>query len=203
LGDALLLDLGHYANRHSWRTKFARAVWNVVWLFLFRPTPRGVLHGWRRFLLRCFGARIGRGVNVLPSCRIWQPWKLTMGDYSCLSERVDCYSVDQITIGAQVVVSQGVFLCCASHDISSPIMELTYRPITIMPQAWIASRAFVGPGVTVGEGAVVGACAVVTKDVEPWTVVAGNPARVVKKRVIRGTEDGRSSSRQSAVSSPQ
>ena len=113
-----------------------------------------------------------------------------MGDYSCLSERVDCYSVDRITIGAQVVVSQGAFLCCASHDISSPIMELTHRSITIMPQAWIAAQAFVGPGVTVGEGAVVGACAVVTKDVEPWTVVVGNPARVIKKRVLRGMEDG-------------
>lgn len=107
-----------------------------------------------------------------------------MGDHSCLSEGVDCYSVDQIAIGSQTVVSQGVFLCCASHDITSQIMELTHHPIVIGPQAWVAARAFVGPGVTVGEGAVVGACAVVTKDVEPWTVVAGNPARFIKKRVI-------------------
>jgi len=190
------LDLSRYQNRHPVKAKIARAVWNVVWSLLFRLTPRGILYGWRRFLLRCFGARLGRGVNVLPSCRIWQPWKLTMGDYSCLSEQVECYSVDQITIGKQVVVSQGAFLCCASHDISSPIMELTHKPIIIESQAWVAARAFVGPGVTVGEGAVVGACAVVTKDVEPWTVVAGNPARVVKKRALRGTEDGRSSSRQ-------
>lgn len=183
------LDLSRYQNRHSLRLKSVRCVWNVVWLLLFRSNPRGVLYGWRRFLLRCFGARIGRGVNVLPSCRIWQPWKLTMGDYSCLSEQVECYSVDQITIGEQVVVSQGAFLCCASHDISSPIMELTHKPIIIESQAWVAARAFVGQGVTVGEGAVVGACAVVTKDVEPWTVVVGNPARMVKKRVL--AESGR------------
>ena len=107
-----------------------------------------------------------------------------MGNHSCLSENVECYSVDRITIGDQVVVSQDAFLCCASHDITSPIMELTYAPITIEAQAWVAARVFIGPGVTVGEGAVVGACAVVTKDVEPWVVVAGNPARVIKRREI-------------------
>jgi putative colanic acid biosynthesis acetyltransferase WcaF len=179
------LALQHYQNRHSMKSKLARAIWNLVWLLLFRPTPRGLLYGWRRFLLRVFGAQIGRGVHVLPSCKVWQPWKLTMGDHSCLSEGVDCYSVDQITIGVQAVVSQGSFLCCASHDITSPVMDLTHRPIVVGPQAWIAARAFVGPGVTIGEGAVVGACAVVTKDVEPWTVVAGNPARFIKKREIR------------------
>lgn len=191
------LDLAHYRNRHSLKSKLARAVWNAVWLCLFRPTPRGALYGWRRFLLRLFGARIGKGANILPSCKVWQPWLLTMGDHSCLSEEVICYSVDRITIGAQAVISQGSYLCCASHDISSPIMELTYAPITIGPQAWIAARAFLAPGVTVGEGAVVGACAVVTKDVEPWTVVAGNPAREVKKRVLR--EQGRSGGEQAGA----
>jgi putative colanic acid biosynthesis acetyltransferase WcaF len=83
------------------------------------------------------------------------------------------------------VVSQYAFLCCASHDISSPIMDLTHRPITIGPQSWVAARAFVGPGVVVGEGAVVGACAVVMKDVPPWTVVAGNPARTIGMRELR------------------
>lgn len=179
------LDLENYRNRHSFRSKFARVAWNIVWLLLFRPSPRGVLYGWRRFLLRCFGAKIGRGVNVLPSCRIWQPWKLCIGDHSCLSEDVECYSVDHITIGEQAVVSQGAFLCCASHDISSPTMELTHAPIVIGDNAWVAARAFVGPGVAIGEGAVVGACAVVTKDVEPWTVVGGNPAKFIKKRELK------------------
>jgi len=178
------LDLARYCNRHSLRSKAARAVWNIVWLLLFRPTPRGALYGWRCGLLRLFGATIGKGVHVLPSCRVWQPWRLSMGDYSCLSENVECYSVDQITIGAHVVVSQGAYLCCASHDITSPIMELTYKPITLGDQVWVAARAFIGPGVSVGEGAVVGACAVVVRDVAPWAVVAGNPARFIKRRVI-------------------
>ena len=179
------LDLSSYNNRHSFKSKIARVIWNLVWLFLFRTSPRGLCYGWRRFLLQLFGAKIGNGVHVLPSCKVWQPWKLNMGDHSCLSENVECYSVDQIVIGAQAVVSQGAFLCCASHDISSPTMELIYKPVVIGAQAWVASRAFIGPGVTIGEGAVVGACAVVTKDVESWTVVAGNPARFIKQRVLR------------------
>lgn len=182
------LRLQHYKNRHKLVSKIRRLVWNLVWLFLFRPTPRGICCVWRRSLLRCFGAKIGKGSNILPSCKIWQPWLLTMGEYSCLSENVDCYTVDTITLGDQVVVSQGAFLCTASHDISSPIMELAHKPIVLESQSWVAARAFIGPGVNVGEGAVVAACAVITKDVPPWNVVGGNPAKFLKQRKIVGHE---------------
>lgn len=184
------LDIANYKNRHSLKSKVVRAIWNIVWLFLFRPTSRGVLNGWRIFLLRMFGAKIGDHCVVHPSCRVWQPWNLTMGHYVALSEQVDCYTVDKINIGSSAAISQGAYLCCASHDISSPIMELTYRPIIIGSQAWVAARAFIGPGVTVGDGAVVGACAVVTKNVAPWAVVAGNPAVFIKNRVIKSGTDG-------------
>jgi len=178
------LDLAHYQNRHSVKSKLARALWNVVWLFFFRPTPRCALNSWRIFLLRLFGARIGKNCVVHPSCKVWQPWRLKMGNYVALSECVDCYSVDWLTLGDSVTISQGVFLCCASHDISSSIMELFCRPITIGAQVWVAARAFIGPGVTIGEGAVIGACAVVTKDVGDWCVMIGNPAQKIKERKI-------------------
>jgi putative colanic acid biosynthesis acetyltransferase WcaF len=180
----MALTLQHYRNRHSASSKLRRLTWNVVWTLLFRTTPRGLLYGWRRFLLRLFGAHIGNGANVLPTCRIWDPANLQLGDHSCLSEDVDCYCVDQIIIGAHVVVSQSAFLCTASHDITSPIMELTHAPIHLHDQSWIAARAFVAPGCVIGEGAVVGACSVVTRDVPPWTVVAGNPARAVGRRTL-------------------
>lgn len=135
-------------------------------------------------LLRLFGAKIGRGCVVKASCEVWQPWKLSIGDYVALSEHVVCYTVDRITIGSQTTVSRDAFICCAGHDVSSTIFELTYAPIEIGANAWIAARAIVMPGRKVGDGAVVAAGAVVVEDVEPWTVVAGNPARVVKRREI-------------------
>lgn len=107
-----------------------------------------------------------------------------MGAYACLSEHVDCYTVDDISIGDQATVSQGVKLCAAGHDITSKIMELTHKPIVIGANAWVAGWSIVLPGVTIGEGAVVAAGAVVTKDVEPWAVVGGNPAKFIKERVL-------------------
>jgi len=179
------LDQSLYRNRHSLKNKLGRLLWGLVWGLFFRPTPR-FFHGWRVFLLKIFGAKIGQGVHVYPSCRIWAPWNLVMGDHSCLSFDVDCYSVDKVVLGERVTVSQYSYLCTASHDISDPHMELTTAPILIGDRGWVAAGAFVGPGITLGEGAVVGAYAVVTKDVPPWTVVAGNPARPIKQRVLQG-----------------
>jgi putative colanic acid biosynthesis acetyltransferase WcaF len=180
------LDLKNYKNRHSFKSKLARALWNIVWLLLFRPTPEhsGIFNKWRIFWLRCFGAKIGAGCVVKSSCEIWQPWKLEMGDYVALGEHVICYTVDKITIGSRTTVSREAFLCCAGHDISSPIMELTYAPMAIGSNCWIAGRAIIMPGVAVGDGAVVAAGAVATRDVAPWTVVGGNPAKFIKKREL-------------------
>ena len=108
-----------------------------------------------------------------------------MKDHACLASGVDCYNAALIELGVNATVSQRAFLCTASHDITSPCHEQIERPIMIADRAWVAAEAFIGPGVTVGKGAVVGARAAVFKDVEPWTVVGGNPARVLKKRVLQ------------------
>lgn len=180
------LELQNYENRHSFASKIGRLIWKVVWRLFFYPTPRGNLfRPWRILLLKCFGANVQWSSNVLPSCRIWWPSNLTMGAYACLSEDVDCYSVAPIVIGEQATVSQGVKLCTASHDISSRIMELTYKPIVVEANAWVAGWAILLPGVTIGEGAVVAAGAVVVKDVAPWTIVGGNPAKVIGSRSLR------------------
>lgn len=165
--------------------KGLRALWQVVWLLLFRPTPRS-LHGWRCFLLRLFGARIGRGARPYQSARIWAPWNLQMDDHSCLSEQVDCYCVDKIHIGAHATVSQYSFLCTASHDYTLEAMPMVCAPITIGARAWVTADVFVGPGVRIGEGAVVTARSSVFSDVEPWMVATGNPAVPVRRRDYEG-----------------
>jgi len=108
-----------------------------------------------------------------------------MGAYACLSENVDCYTVAPIVIGEQTTISQGVKLCTAGHDITSKIMELTYKPIVIGANAWVAGWSIILPGVAIGEGAVIGAGSVVTRDVAPWSVVASNPAKFIKKRKLK------------------
>jgi putative colanic acid biosynthesis acetyltransferase WcaF len=131
--------------------------------------------------LRLFGASIGKGAHPYPSARIWAPWNLTMMEGSCLGDHVDCYSVDQVTLEPYATVSQYSFLCTASHDYTNPAMPLVTAPIRIGQRAWVAADVFIGPGVTIGEGAVVGARASVFRNVDPRTVVGGNPARIIKK----------------------
>lgn len=170
--------------------KFARALWSLVWLLLFRPSPVP-FHGWRRFLLRSFGARIGRGAHPYPSARIWAPWNLVMEEDSCLSHQVDCYCVDTVHLGPRVTVSQYSYLCTASHDYTCSDMPLVTAPIHIEADAWVTADVFVGPGVTIGEGAVVGARSTVTRDVLPWTVVAGSPPKIIGPREFLTNKEAR------------
>jgi len=164
--------------------RIARFVWSLVVAVLFCPSPRWC-YGWRRLLLRCFGATISSSAIVHPSVRIWAPWNLTMEPRSCLAWGVDCYCVAPIRIGCDSVVSQYAHLCSASHDACDSSMPLVSAPIDIGDSAWICAGAFIGMGVSVGSGAVVAARGVVVKDVPRMTVVGGNPAVFLKKRKIR------------------
>ena len=175
---------------HSLGNKVARLLWGICWLCLFRTSP-WFCYGWRRMVLRAFGARIGPGAKVFPSTRIWAPWHLTLGEYASLAHDVDCYCVAAVNIGAHATVSQYSYLCTATHDVADPNMRLVSAPITVGGQAWVCAGVFVGPGVTIGEGAIAGACSVVTKDVLPWTIVCGNPAlRLRERRLETGISPG-------------
>lgn len=169
---------------HGRANKIGRVLWGIVWRLLFRPSPRVCL-AWRRVLLRAFGARIGAGVKVMPSTRVWAPWNLTMGEESCLSHDVDCYCVAPVTLGAHATVSQYAFLCTATHDIEDPHMRLMTAPITIEAGAWVCADVFVAPGVTVGEGAVIGARSSVFRSMPAWMVCMGSPCRPVRRRELR------------------
>lgn len=180
------VDLSLYKNKLSRKNQMARFIWTIVWTIFARPLPRSVGNGWKIFLLRMFGAKIHSKAVVYSSVRIYMPWNLEMAEYSCLSPEVDCYNVDKIKIGAHSTVSQKTYLCTASHDINKSNNPLIFSPIIIEDQAWIGAAAFIGMGIIVGQGSVIGATASVYKNVEPWTVVGGNPAKFIKKRVING-----------------
>ena len=141
--------------------------------------------GWRVLVLRAFGASVTSRSRVDSTVRIWAPWNLTIGCDSSIGHHVDVYNVAPIMIGDNATVSQYSYLCAASHDLLDPTMKLTTSPIRVCDSGWVCAKAFVGPGVTIGEGAVVGACGVAVKDIPAWTVVAGNPAKQIRKREIR------------------
>jgi putative colanic acid biosynthesis acetyltransferase WcaF len=178
------VDRSQARSSFSLGNRLARGLWGLTWLLLFRPSPR-IAHGWRRFLLRLFGARIGQGAQIYPSARIWAPWNLEMGDYSQLGTDVDCYCVAPVRIGAHAMVSAYAYLCAAGRDYTRRRMPLITAPIVIGDGAWVAVDVFIGQGVTIGDGAVVGARSSVFRNVEPWTVVAGSPARYLKARELK------------------
>lgn len=164
--------------------KMKRVVWNVAAALLFRPFVTPVFRKWRLMLLRLFGAQVEWDANVYASVKIWAPWRLRMGHRACLGPEVICYNQDWVVLEDDAIVSQYSYLCTAGHDTSHANTAdegLITAPIVLRKGAWIGSRAFVGMGVEIGEGAVVGATASVYKSVEPWTVVGGNPAKVLKK----------------------
>ena len=179
------VDLSRYENRLGRKHQVIRLIWNVVWPLTTWFLPRSLGMCWKRFLLRTFGAKIHSTANIYSSAKIYYPANLEMDAYSCLAGEVDCYNVAKIRIGANSTVSQGAYLCTASHDITDSTNPLITAPIIVEDQAWIGAKAFIGMGVTICQGAVVGATASVYKDVAPWTVVGGNPAKFIKNRELR------------------
>lgn len=162
-----------------------RALWNVACALLFRPFPTRLFQSWRNTLLRLFGAHIHPTAHVYASVRIWAPWLLEMEANSCLGPNVICYNQAIVHLAPEAIVSQYAYLCTAGHDTTmanTADQSLIIAPIRLERGAWIGTRAFIGMGVVVGEDAIVGATASVFKDVEPRTIVGGNPAKVIKKR---------------------
>jgi putative colanic acid biosynthesis acetyltransferase WcaF len=173
-------------NRQARKYTSGDMIRRVLWTFaqpLFRISPRPCF-GWRRFLLRCFGAKIGASVHIYPSATVYFPWNLEVGDESAVGEQVFIYNLGRVTLGSRVTISHRAHLCAGTHDHTKPDFPLVRPPIVIGSDAWICADAFVGPGVTVGEEAIVGARAVAMKDVKPRSIVVGNPARESKKREI-------------------
>ncbi|WDU64622.1 putative colanic acid biosynthesis acetyltransferase [Pseudomonas poae] len=164
--------------------KARRLVWGIVYQLLFRPTPRWMLHGWRSWLLRRFGAKVGVGCRIAPTCSIWAPWNLEIGDYTAIADGVDVYAMARITLGSKVAISQRSFLCTGTHDTRSLLRPLVTREILIKDHVWVAAEAFIHPGCVLEEGCVVGARSVVTASLPAWMICVGAPCRPLKPRDI-------------------
>ena len=183
----------HAPGHVSKSIKIKRVVWNIAAAFLFRPFITPVFRKWRIALLRLFGAKVEWDANVYASVKIWAPWMLQMGHRACLGPEVICYNQDWVVLEDETVVSQYTYLCTAGHDVSmmnSADKSLITAPIILKCKSWIGARSFIGMGVEIGEGAVVGATASVYKSVEPWSVVGGNPCKIIKMRKLTNIKSG-------------
>ena len=167
----------------SLRNRTARLLWGVVSLVLFKFSPKP-FHSWRAFLLRCFGAKSGKGVRVYPKAKIWAPWNLELADECSIANEAILYSQGKITVGLRTVISQGAHLVTGTHDYSDPEFPLFTKPIQIGAHVWIATESFIHPGITIGDGCVIGARSVVTKDMPEWMVCAGHPCKPIKPRKL-------------------
>jgi len=158
-----------------------RFVWNLCYALLYRTSPRP-FHAWRSFLLRCFGAQMGRDCHFYPKSKIWAPWNLICAENVTAADGVDIYNPAPMRFGSHAILSQDAFLCGATHDYDDPRFPLLAYAMEFGAYSWVCARAIVSPGVSLAEGAVLGLGSVATRDLEPWTVYAGMPAQKVKER---------------------
>ena len=165
------------------KSPFKVQLWWLVQFFLIAPSPQ-FLYTWRNWLLRLFGAQIGKGVLIRPSVQTTYPWKLKIGDNSWIGDDVVLYTLGEIEIGDNSVISQKSYICTGSHDYTRPTFDIYAQPIKIGSGVWVATDVYVAPGVTIGDGAVVGARSTVLNDLPAGMICYGSPAKPIKPRVM-------------------
>jgi len=166
------------------RSAFFVQLWWIVQATLFRCSPQ-FAYGWRRFLLRLFGAKIGCSAIIRPSVTVTYPWKLQLGNHVWIGDHVTLYTLGSITIGDHTVVSQFCHLCAADHDPSEVSFPIRAKPIYVGDEVWLASDVFIAPGVSIGNATVVGARSSVFRDLPPHMVCYGYPCIPVRHRTLR------------------
>ena len=168
----------NFRGRHV----FFVQLWWIVQSVFFNTSPQFMFF-WRRFLLRLFGAKIGRGVMIRPSVQITYPWKLVIGDYAWIGDNVVLYTLGKISIGENVVISQRSYLCTGSHDYLKEDFPIFEKEITIEDECWLATDVYVAPGINIGRATVVGARSSVFNDLPSSKICIGSPAKVLRDRL--------------------
>ena len=163
------------------REKILRALWMLTRGPLFRASWHN-WYGWRRVVLRLFGAKLASTVRIRPTAHVEIPWLLEVGDFTTIGDHAKIYNLGRITIGKYVLISQNAHLCAGSHDFTRPDMPLLRPTIDVEDHAWVAADAYIGPHVTIGEGAILGARGAAFKSLAPWTIFGGNPSKKLADR---------------------
>ncbi|WP_439128210.1 putative colanic acid biosynthesis acetyltransferase [Polaribacter sp.] len=164
------------------RNAFVVQSWWLVQSILFKNSPQ-FLYGFRNFLLRLFGAKIGKNVIIRPTVRITYPWKVSIGDFSWIGDDVVLYSLGEIEIGNNVVISQKSYICAASHDYLKEDFPIFAKKNIIEDECWLATDVYVAPGVTIRKGSVIGARSSVYKDIPANKICMGNPVEIIRERI--------------------
>jgi len=177
-------NLSSFTLPQNFRGRSALVVqlWWIVQASLFKWSPQ-FAYGFRRTLLRIFGAQIGAGVIIRPNATVTYPWKVTIGDYAWVGDDVVLYSLGEIVIGAHSVVSQRCYLCTGDHSYTEIDFPIRGRKITIGDEVWVAADVFIAPAVTIGDGAVIGARSTVLSDMPAGMLCAGYPAKPLRPRL--------------------
>lgn len=164
------------------KSVFIVQLWWLVEALLFHPSPQ-FMFGWRRFLLRAFGAKIGNNVKIRSSVKTTYPWKLTVGDNSWIGDECTIYNLDHVTIGSNVAVAHKVYFNTGGHDYKTESFKIFAKPITVEDECWITNDVYIAPDITIGKGTVVGARSTVLHSLPSGQICVGSPARVLKSRI--------------------
>lgn len=159
-------------------------LWRTIGRWAFRLSPH-VANGWRRMVLRAFGARLAPNMKVRRSVAIDRPWLLSVGSLTVIGDRAALRGGGRITIGDRCVVSQLAIVTTEARDPAAPGHPVRRADVVFEDDCWLAADALALPGTRLRAGTVVGARSVVEGGTLPaWTVAAGQPARAIKKRAF-------------------
>lgn len=170
-------------RNYSTAIYISRTLWFLASVFL-RLIPT-CCYELRNIVLRIFGARIGPHVRIDRTARIFMPWNLSIGQFSCIGPETLIYNLGLISIGKRTTVSHKVQICDSTHDYTNPTMPLIRSFVKIGNDSWICTQALILPSVTIGEGSIIAAGSVVCRDVPSWSIFGGNPARLIKSRFLK------------------
>tara|TARA_Y100000389_G_C17468464_1_gene527974 strand:+ start:1671 stop:2228 length:558 start_codon:yes stop_codon:yes gene_type:complete len=166
----------------SLSNRLYRLSWSIIQNTLFKFSPR-TFFNYRNFLLKIFGARIGKNTHIYNHVKIWSPLNLMIGNKVGIANGVNLYSMDKIIIEDNVTISEESYICTGTHDYESKNFQLYTKPIILKKNVWICTQCFIHPGVEIAEGCIAGARSVITKSINDiYTIYSGNPAKFIKRR---------------------